>query len=81
MNPRLFLAGGLLAVMVSWIGAGLILAKLKPEGYRLSDLFYPAMYVTYWEIAPQRGWSRAPVYSLLIPPVYSSLMLLLIAVF
>jgi hypothetical protein len=80
MDVRLFVPGGLLALMVSSIGAGLILAKLKPEGYHFSDLFYPAMYVHYWDTAPQRGWSRAPVYLLLVPPVYSILVLLLIAV-
>jgi hypothetical protein len=63
--------------MVSWLGSRLILARLKPEGYRFSDLFYPAMYTYYWEIAPQRGWSRVPAYTLLIPFVYGSLSLLL----
>lgn len=77
MAPWLVLAGGIPAVMVSWIGSGLILARLKPEGYHFSDLFHADMYMRYWEIAPQRGWSRVPVYTLLIPFVCGIAWLLL----
>jgi hypothetical protein len=73
--------GELFAVMVCWISAAIVLAKLRAEGYRFSDLFYPHMYARYWQIAPQRGWSRVPVCMLLLPGAYSGLVITLWAAF
>jgi hypothetical protein len=79
MNAWLVLVGGVLAVMGSWISSWLILARLKSlkaERYQFSDLFYPGIYEKYWGIAPQRGWSRVPVFMLAIPAVYSGLVIM-----
>ena len=82
MNAWLLLAG-IFCVMVSWISSLLILARLKAlkaERYQFSDLFYPGIYELYWEIAPQRGWSRIPVFMLPIGGVLGGLLGMLSAV-
>jgi hypothetical protein len=63
--------------MVLWISSLFILAKLRPEGYKYSDIFGPRMYVRYWQIAPERGWSRIPVCMLPIGAVSSGVLFIL----
>jgi hypothetical protein len=82
VRAGLFLAA-LLCVMVSWISSLRILAKLKSlkaERYQFSDLFYPGIYEKYWEIAPQFGWSRIPVFMLPIGGLLGGLLGMLCAV-
>jgi len=76
MNPWLLLAA-LFAGMVLWISCLLILAKLRTEGYQYSDIFGPQMYFRYWQIAPERGWSRVPVFMLPIAGVSSGFLFML----
>ncbi len=78
MNAFLFLVG-LLALAASWISALAILGKLKAEGYQYSDLFYLDMYLRYSEIAPQRGWSRIPIFVLPFGGVCCGLLWMLLA--
>jgi hypothetical protein len=76
MNVWLLLAA-LFAGTISWISCLLILAKLKAEGYQYSDIFVPQMYFRYWQIAPERRWSRIPVFMLPIGGVCSGLLFML----
>ena len=74
------LVAGLFAAMVSWINTLLILTKLRIEGYQYSDIFGFRIYLRYWQSAPERGWSRIPVFVIPIGGVCCGLLFVLSAV-
>jgi hypothetical protein len=77
---HLVLLAGLSAAMVSWISTLLILAKLRTEGYQYSDVFGLKIYLRYWQTAPERGWSRIPIFVIPIGVVCCGLLCILSAV-
>jgi hypothetical protein len=59
---RWMLIAALSAGMISWVNALWVLGKLKTQGYQYSDLFSSKIYERCWQVAPERGWSRIPLF-------------------
>ena len=74
---HLLLVAGVVAAQVPWISSLLILDKLKGEGYRYSNIFGPSLFLRYWQVAPERGWSRLPIFMLTFGGALGGLLFLL----
>jgi hypothetical protein len=74
------LVAGLFVAIVSWISTLQILTKLRTEGYKYSDIFGLRIYLRYWQTAPERGWSRIPVFVIPIGGACCGLLFILSAV-